>query len=78
MLRSTARSAQRSGSELKLVWPQRGIDPEAMRGWDFDHFLIQPMDGLNRDAWRAEALRYVIDHPGWRLSVQTHKLLGIP
>jgi 7-carboxy-7-deazaguanine synthase (Cx14CxxC type) len=69
---------QRSGSELKLVWPQPGIDPEAMRGWDFDHFLIQPMDGLNRDAWRAEALRYVIDHPGWRLSVQTHKLLGIP
>ncbi|WP_454884072.1 7-carboxy-7-deazaguanine synthase [Sphingomonas oryzagri] len=69
---------QRSGAELKLVWPQRGVDPEAFRDWAFDHFLIQPMDGVHRDTWRAEALRYVMDHPGWRLSVQTHKMIGIP
>ena len=69
---------QRSGAELKLVWPQPGIDPEAMRGWDFAHFLIQPMDGTGRAEWREAAIRYVLDHPGWRLSVQTHKALGIP
>jgi 7-carboxy-7-deazaguanine synthase (Cx14CxxC type) len=69
---------QRSGAELKLVWPQPGIDPEAMRGWDFAHFLIQPMDGAGRAEWRDAAIRYVLDHPGWRLSVQTHKALGIP
>ncbi|PXA84159.1 7-carboxy-7-deazaguanine synthase [Nostoc sp. 3335mG] len=69
---------QRSGQELKLVWPQSGIDPEAMRGWDFAHFLIQPMDGIGREEWRETAIRYVMDHPGWRLSVQTHKAMGIP
>jgi 7-carboxy-7-deazaguanine synthase len=69
---------QRSGHELKLVWPQAGVDPEAYRGWAFDHFLIQPMDGAGREAWRDAALRYVMDHPGWRLSVQTHKMIGIP
>jgi 7-carboxy-7-deazaguanine synthase (Cx14CxxC type) len=69
---------QRSGAELKLVWPQSGIDPEAMRSWDFDHFLIQPMDCADRDATRAAAIRYVLEHPGWRLSVQTHKAMGIP
>jgi 7-carboxy-7-deazaguanine synthase len=69
---------QRSGQELKLVWPQAGVDPEAYRGWAFDHFLIQPMDGAGREAWRDAALRYVMDHPGWRLSVQTHQMIGIP
>jgi 7-carboxy-7-deazaguanine synthase (Cx14CxxC type) len=69
---------QRSGQELKLVWPQAGVDPEAFRGWDFDHFLIQPMDGAHRDAACAAAIRYVVEHPGWRLSVQTHKMIGIP
>ena len=69
---------QRSGAELKLVWPQPGVDPEAFRDWAFDHFLIQPMDGAHREAWRDEALRYVMEHPGWRLSVQTHKMIGIP
>jgi 7-carboxy-7-deazaguanine synthase (Cx14CxxC type) len=69
---------QRSGAELKLVWPQPGVDPEAFRGWDFRHFLIQPMDGADRAAWRAAAIGYVVDHPGWRLSVQTHKMIGIP
>ena len=68
---------QRSGNELKLVWPQAGIDPDALEAWDFDHFLVQPMDGPARDAAREAAIRHVVEHPAWRLSVQTHKLLGI-
>lgn len=68
---------QRSGHELKLVWPQPGIDPEAMAAWDFRHFLIQPMDGPAREQAHAAAIDYVVRHPGWRLSIQTHKLLGI-
>ncbi len=68
---------QRSGNELKLVWPQPGIDPDALEAWDFDHFLIQPMDSPARDEAREAAIRHVVDHPAWRLSVQTHKLLGI-
>lgn len=69
---------QRSGHELKLVWPQQGIDPEDLLGWQFDNFLIQPMDGVNRDAARAAAIDYVLSNPRWRLSLQTHKLLGLP
>ncbi|HEY5713181.1 MAG TPA: 7-carboxy-7-deazaguanine synthase [Allosphingosinicella sp.] len=69
---------QRSGDELKLVWPQQGIDPEALTGWDFGHFLIQPMDCADAEAARTAAIDYVLDHPHWRLSLQTHKLLGLP
>jgi 7-carboxy-7-deazaguanine synthase (Cx14CxxC type) len=69
---------QRSGDELKLVWPQPGIDPEPLLGWDFRHFLIQPMDCAEAEAARAAAIAYVEDHPGWRLGLQTHKLLGLP
>lgn len=69
---------QRSGDELKLVWPQPGIDPEALLGWDFRHFLIQPMDCADGEAARAAAIGYVMDHPRWRLSLQAHKLLGLP
>lgn len=69
---------QRSGDELKLVWPQAGIDPEALLGWDFRHFLIQPLDGPDRDASSAAAVDYVMRHPRWRLGLQTHKLLGLP
>jgi 7-carboxy-7-deazaguanine synthase (Cx14CxxC type) len=69
---------QRSGDELKLVWPQAGIDPEALLGWDFSHFLIQPLDGPGREAATAAAIDYVMHHPRWRLSLQTHKLLGLP
>jgi 7-carboxy-7-deazaguanine synthase (Cx14CxxC type) len=68
---------QRSGSELKLVWPQAGIDPQAMEGWDFDHFLLQPLDSPAASENHAKAIQYVIDHPIWRLSVQTHKVIGI-
>jgi len=69
---------QRSGDELKLVWPQPGIDPEPLLGWDFRHFLIQPMDCAEAEAARAAAIRYVDEHPRWRLGLQTHKLLGLP
>jgi 7-carboxy-7-deazaguanine synthase (Cx14CxxC type) len=69
---------QRSGDELKLVWPQPGIDPDALTGWDFRHFLIQPMDCADAAAARAAAIDYVLAHPRWRLSLQTHKVLGLP
>jgi len=69
---------QRRGNELKLVWPQTGIDPAALLGWDFDHFLIQPMDCADAVAARAAAIDYVMRHPRWALSLQTHKLLGLP
>ncbi len=69
---------QRSGDELKLVWPQAGIDPAALAGWDFRHFLIQPMDCADAEAATAAAIDFVMAHPRWRLSLQTHKLLGLP
>lgn len=69
---------QRSGDELKLVWPQEGIDPDELRGWDFANFLIQPMDCEDGAAAMHEAMAYVRAHPEWRLTLQTHKLLGIP
>jgi len=69
---------QRSGNELKLVWPQQGIDPDALLGWDFDHFLIQPMAGDDPESALRSSIRFVMDNPRWRLSLQTHKLLGLP
>jgi len=69
---------QRSGNELKLVWPQAGIDPEALLAWRFDHFLIQPLDSADAAANREAAIAYVMAHPRWRLSLQTHKSLGLP
>ena len=69
---------QRSGDELKLVWPQAGIDPAALLDWRFDHFLIQPLDCADAAAARAAAIDYVLANPRWRLSLQTHKLLGLP
>ena len=66
------------GHELKLVYPQEGAPPEQFEGLAFTHFYLQPMDGPAREANTAAALRYCLDHPRWRLSLQTHKLLGIP
>jgi 7-carboxy-7-deazaguanine synthase (Cx14CxxC type) len=69
---------QRSGDELKLVWPQAGIDPADLLAWDFRHFLIQPLDCTDAAGARAAAIDYVMANPRWRLSVQTHKMLGLP
>ena len=69
---------QRSGDELKLVWPQEGIDPAALEQWDFANFLIQPMDCERREEALQAAIRLVMGRPRWRLSLQTHKLIGLP
>lgn len=69
---------QRSGDELKLVWPQDGIDPAALESWDFRHFLVQPMDCAEADAAVAAAVKLAMDRPRWRLSLQAHKLVGLP
>jgi 7-carboxy-7-deazaguanine synthase len=69
---------QRRGDELKLIYPQPGAEPPAFEGLPFKHFFLQPMDGPDRAANTELALRYCIEHPKWRLSLQTHKLLGIP
>ena len=69
---------QRSGDELKLVFPQLGIEPGQFEGLDFRDFFLQPMDGPDRARNTELALRYCMEHPQWRLSLQTHKMLGIP
>jgi organic radical activating enzyme len=69
---------QRNGDELKLVYPQAGADPADFELLTFRHFFLQPMDGPERAANTERALRYCLDHPQWRLSLQTHKILGIP
>ncbi len=66
------------GDELKLVYPQALAPPERFSGLAFRHFFLQPMDGPEREANTARALAYCLAHPEWRLSLQTHKLLGIP
>lgn len=68
---------QRSGDELKLVWPQPGSDVDAMEGWDFAHFLIQPLDSETAKTNRDAAITLVLERPKWRLSLQTHKMLGL-
>lgn len=68
----------RSGHELKLVFPQDGAMPEKFVDWDFQHFFLQPMDGPERERNTRLATEYCLTHPQWRLSLQTHKLLGIP
>jgi 7-carboxy-7-deazaguanine synthase (Cx14CxxC type) len=69
---------QRAGDELKLVWPQKGIDPAELESWDFDHFLVQPMDCADGDRARDSAIALAMDRPKWRLTLQAHKLLGLP
>ena len=69
---------QRSGDELKLVWPQDGIDPTELERWSFDHFLVQPMDCEKRQAAIDAAVRLAMDRPKWRLTIQAHKLVGLP
>lgn len=69
---------QRSGQELKLVYPQAELPPELFEDWDFRHFWLQPMDGPDRVENTARAVDYCLRNPRWRLSLQTHKLIGIP
>ena len=66
-----------AGDELKLVFPQQGGEPERYRHLDFRHFFLQPMDGPDVERNTRLALAYCLAHPGWRLSLQTHKILGI-
>ncbi|MCC6730233.1 MAG: 7-carboxy-7-deazaguanine synthase [Chthonomonadales bacterium] len=67
-----------AGDELKLVYPQAGGEPERYSGLAFGRFYLQPMDGPERERNTRLALAYCLAHPHWRLSLQTHKLLGIP
>jgi 7-carboxy-7-deazaguanine synthase len=66
-----------SGDELKLVYPQDGGEPERYESLAFRHFFLQPMDGPVRDENTRKAIEYCLRHPRWRLSVQTHKALGL-
>ncbi len=69
---------QLAGDELKLVFPQPGAEPERFESLAFRHFFLQPMDSPDRERNTQLALRYCMEHPRWRLSLQTHKFLGIP
>ena len=75
--KAEATVVQTRGQELKLVYPQAGVDPARFEGLDFERFLLQPMDGPERIANTEAAIAYCLAHPRWRLSVQTHKYLGI-
>jgi 7-carboxy-7-deazaguanine synthase len=69
---------QRRGDELKLVWPQEGIEPADLESWAFDHFLVQPMDCVDGAVALEEAIRMAMDRPKWRLTLQAHKVVGLP
>ena len=66
------------GNELKLIYPQPGAPPGAYEYLEFEHFFLQPMDGPDREANTQAAIAHCLTHPRWRLSVQTHKIIGIP
>lgn len=68
---------QTTGNELKLVYPQSGAPPENFARLEFEHFFLQPMDGPDLDRNTELAIAYCLAHPQWRLSVQTHKLVGV-
>jgi 7-carboxy-7-deazaguanine synthase (Cx14CxxC type) len=75
--KADAELAQLSGQELKLVYPQPGVDPARFEVLDFERFYLQPMDGPQREANTRAAVAYCLAHPRWRLSVQSHKYIGI-
>jgi 7-carboxy-7-deazaguanine synthase len=68
---------QQSGDELKLVWPQDGIDPAELERWDFAHFLVQPMDCADRQGAVEASIGLAMERPRWRLSLQAHKVVGL-
>jgi 7-carboxy-7-deazaguanine synthase (Cx14CxxC type) len=76
--KANATVVQTSGQELKLVWPQKEMDPARFAGLDFERFYLQPMDGADRASATQACIDYCLSHPQWRLSVQSHKYLGIP
>ena len=65
------------GNELKLVYPQEDLKPELFENFDFDHFFLQPMDGKNLQRNILQSVSYCIENPLWRISLQTHKIMGI-
>ena len=73
-----AQVVQRRGDELKLVWPQAGIDPGALEQWDFRHFLVQPMDCAEAEAALEAAIALAMARSKWRLTIQAHKVVGLP
>jgi 7-carboxy-7-deazaguanine synthase (Cx14CxxC type) len=75
--KGSAPVVQASGQELKLVYPQPGVDPAGFEDLDFERLFLQPMDGPEREANTRAAIAYCLEHPRWRLSVQTHKYIGI-
>ena len=68
----------KNGNELKIVYPQCGMNPRMHEKLKFDHFYIQPMDGIDQKNNIKRSEKFVLDHPKWKLSLQTHKILGIP
>ena len=68
----------KKGHELKIVFPQSGMKPRQYQDLDFDHFFIQPMDGPNQSENIEKSKEFVVKNPKWKLSLQTHKILGIP
>ena len=80
--KANSQTVQRSGDELKLVWPQEHSDWKDMQGWDFANLLVQPMDAradaAASQAHLEQAIAFVQGHPKWRLSLQNHKILGLP
>ncbi len=68
----------KNGNELKVVYPQYGMNPRIHEKLKFDHFYIQPMDGTNQKDNIRKSEKFVANHPKWKLSLQTHKILGIP
>jgi 7-carboxy-7-deazaguanine synthase (Cx14CxxC type) len=75
--KSSAPLAQTRGHELKLVYPQKDARPEQFEHLDFQHFLLQPMDSPEQAANTQAAIAYCLQHPAWRLSLQTHKVVGL-
>ncbi|PSO19517.1 MULTISPECIES: 7-carboxy-7-deazaguanine synthase [Bradyrhizobium] len=73
-----SRLVQQKGNELKLVFPQQNAKPSAFEHLHFEHFFLQPMDGPDRALNTKLAVEYCLENPSWRVSLQTHKLMGIP
>lgn len=76
--KANAQLKQNTGHEIKLVFPQEKARPEHFEDLQFDHFFLQPMDGSKQEKNTKEAIAYCMKHPKWRLSLQTHKMIGIP